>query len=110
MGMPLPRLQECPRIKNSESRPRSAAARRSSRESSKKPAKHTERDSWNQVQVFSSARHGRYEEVETALQAGFPPNSADSFGNTLFHVACQNGKRRIAKLAVKYGGRMNAQN
>lgn len=34
----------------------------------------------------------------------------DSFGNTLFHVACQNGNKRIAKAAIKYGGHMDAQN
>lgn len=61
-------------------------------------------------QVFSAARHGRHKEVEAALVAGFDPASADSFGNTLFHVACQNGNKRIAKLAIKYGGNMDAQN
>jgi len=61
-------------------------------------------------QVFSSARHGKHKEVEAALIAGFDPASMDSFGNTLFHVACQNGNKRIAKLAIKYGGDMDAQN
>lgn len=61
-------------------------------------------------QVFSSARHARHKEVEAALAAGFDPSYADSFGNTLFHVACQNGIKRIAKLAIKYGGDMDGQN
>jgi len=61
-------------------------------------------------QVFSWARHGRYKEVEASLIAGFDPDSEDSFGNTLFHVACQNGNKRIAKSAIKYGGNMDAQN
>lgn len=61
-------------------------------------------------QVFSSARHGRHKEVEASLAAGFDPAYADSFGNTLFHIACQNGVKRIAKLAIKYGGDMDAQN
>jgi len=61
-------------------------------------------------QVFSAARHGRHKDVEASLQAGFDPCEADSFGNTLFHVACQNGNKRIAKLAIKYGGNMGAQN
>lgn len=60
--------------------------------------------------VFSAARHGRYAEVEDALLAGFVPNFQDMHGNTVFHIACQNGKRRIAKLAVKFGCDMNAQN
>lgn len=61
-------------------------------------------------QVFSSARHGRHKEVEASLAAGFDPYYADQFGNTLFHVACQNGNKRIAKLAIKYGGDMDARN
>lgn len=61
-------------------------------------------------QVFSAARHGRYKEVEASLDAGFDFNYADSFGNTLFHVACQNGNKRISKMAIKYGGDMDAQN
>lgn len=44
------------------------------------------------------------------MVAGFAPEYADTFGNTLFHVACQNGNKRIAKLAIKYGGDMDAQN
>ncbi|OLP86539.1 Glutamine--fructose-6-phosphate aminotransferase [isomerizing] [Symbiodinium microadriaticum] len=61
-------------------------------------------------QVYSAARHGRHKEVEAALLAGFNPDYADSFGNRLFHVACQNGNKRICKLAIKYGGDMDAQN
>jgi len=61
-------------------------------------------------QVFSTARHGRHKEVEASLAAGFDPNWEDQFGNSLFHVACQNGIKRIAKLAIKYGGDMDAQN
>lgn len=61
-------------------------------------------------QVYSAARHGRHKEVEAALEAGFNPDYTDSFGNSLFHVACQNGNKRIAKLAIKYGGDMDGQN
>lgn len=61
-------------------------------------------------QVFSAARHGKHKEVEASLASGFDPCHADSFGNTLFHVACQNGNKRIAKLAIKYGGDMDCQN
>jgi ankyrin repeat protein len=62
------------------------------------------------TRVFSSARHARHKDVEASLAAGFDPYYVDSFGNTLFHVACQNGNKRIAKLAIKYGGDMDAQN
>eukprot|EP00928_Gymnodinium_smaydae_P056672 TRINITY_DN40004_c0_g1_i1.p1 TRINITY_DN40004_c0_g1~~TRINITY_DN40004_c0_g1_i1.p1 ORF type:complete len:323 (-),score=63.59 TRINITY_DN40004_c0_g1_i1:179-1147(-) len=60
--------------------------------------------------VFSAARHSRHKDVEAALVAGFNPIEVDTFGNTLFHVACQNGNKRIAKLAIKYGGDMDMQN
>lgn len=60
--------------------------------------------------VYSAARHGRHKDVEAALKCGFDPDWTDTFGNTLFHVACQNGNKRIAKLAIKYGGDMDAQN
>eukprot|EP00434_Breviolum_minutum_P008931 symbB.v1.2.007869.t1/scaffold448.1/size203282/21 len=53
---------------------------------------------------------GMHKEVEAALEAGFNPDYSDSFGNSLFHIACQNGNKRIAKLAIKYGGDMDAQN
>eukprot|EP00930_Biecheleria_cincta_P057023 TRINITY_DN43029_c0_g1_i1.p1 TRINITY_DN43029_c0_g1~~TRINITY_DN43029_c0_g1_i1.p1 ORF type:complete len:254 (+),score=26.39 TRINITY_DN43029_c0_g1_i1:75-836(+) len=60
--------------------------------------------------ICSAARHGRHREVEAALAAGFAPDYADAFGNTLFHMACQNGNKRIAKLVIKSGGNMDAQN
>eukprot|EP00397_Hematodinium_sp_SG-2012_P034576 GEMP01037095.1.p1 GENE.GEMP01037095.1~~GEMP01037095.1.p1 ORF type:complete len:175 (+),score=39.36 GEMP01037095.1:22-546(+) len=60
--------------------------------------------------VFSMARHGHHKEVEKWLQAGFDPQGIDQFGNSLFHVACQNGNKRIAKLAAKFGADMDAQN
>lgn len=60
--------------------------------------------------ICSAARHGRHREVEAALAAGFPPDYVDAFGNTLFHIACQNGNKRIAKSIIKSGGNMDAQN
>jgi len=60
--------------------------------------------------IFSQTRHGHHKEVEKALIAGFNPQSEDAFGNSLFHVACQNGNKRIAKLAAKYGADMDAIN
>lgn len=60
--------------------------------------------------VYSSTRHGRHKEVEAALVAGFEPMYKDQFGNTIFHVACQNGHKRVAKLVIKYGGDMDDQN
>lgn len=60
--------------------------------------------------VLSAARHGRFAEIEAALSAGFYPGYTDTYGNTIFHIACQNGRKRIAKLALKYGCDVNAQN
>ena len=66
------------------------------------------------LKVFSAARHGKSAIVEDYLiddaSAFCPENSTDSHGNTLFHVACQNGNKKIAKLSIKYGGDMNRQN
>lgn len=42
--------------------------------------------------------------VEKCMQHGFDPRTQDAFGNTLFHVAAQNGNKKIAKLSIKYGG------
>jgi len=61
-------------------------------------------------QAYSAARHGRSAQVEAALLGGLTPNYTDSYGNTLFHVACQNGNKRVAKLVVKYGCDMDTQN
>lgn len=80
------------------------------RENASSPSGDPSEASLDPRQVFSSARHGRHKEVETSLAAGFDPNWTDSFGNTLFHVASQNGIKRICKLAIKYGGDMDSQN
>lgn len=61
-------------------------------------------------EVFSAARHGHYRKVERCIVDGFDPRAVDAYGNTLFHVACQNGSKRIGKLAIKYGGSLHAVN
>ena len=60
--------------------------------------------------VFSRARHGRIEEVRTALENGMPVNARDPHGNTLVMVACQNGQKRIVKLALRYNAELNLRN
>lgn len=60
--------------------------------------------------VFSLARHGRVGDVEDALLRGFPIDTTDEFGNTLLMVACQNGNKKIAKLALRYGCDINSVN
>lgn len=40
--------------------------------------------------VFSLARHNRYEELKQLISGGkFPIDSTDNMGNTLLLVACQ---------------------
>ncbi len=39
-----------------------------------------------------------------------PIDFKDATGNTLFHIACQNGNKRIAKLCLRRGAAINAQN
>ena len=69
-----------------------------------------ERISLDVKSVHSLARHNHGKAVERALQCGFPADATDGFGNTLFIVACQNGNKKIAKLAIKYGGDMDRGN
>lgn len=98
------------------SRPSSAAmasafsAFRSSRDVQQRYSQSPTTEEWYPPQVLSAARHGRSAQVEAALLSGFSPNYTDPYGNTLFHIACQNGNKRVAKLVVKYGCGMNAQN
>ena len=56
--------------------------------------------------VFSYARHGHSQIVQRCLKGGFNANAQDEFGNTLFHVAAQNGNKKIAKMAIRFGGRL----
>jgi alpha-tubulin suppressor-like RCC1 family protein len=60
--------------------------------------------------VFSRARHGRYADVLSALKNGLPVDSRDTHDNTLLLIACQNGKKRIVKLCLRYGADLNAKN
>ena len=64
----------------------------------------------NVKEVLSFARHGKRDEVEEAIQAGFPIDASDENGNTLLIVACQNGQKKIAKLASDSGADLNKQN
>ena len=61
-------------------------------------------------QIFSLARHNRLEEVEGLLDGGLPVDMLDPYGNTILHVACQNGLKKMAKVALRRGANINAQN
>jgi ankyrin repeat protein len=61
-------------------------------------------------EVFSYARHGRIEELETLLRQGLAVDVRDDNGNTILAIACQNGNKRVVKLALRYGADINAKN
>ena len=63
--------------------------------------------------AFSLARHNRYADLKDVLECDSPafhPDTSDSKGNSILLVACQNGLKRIAKLALKCGADINLQN
>ena len=60
--------------------------------------------------IFSLTRHNHYEQVEHLLDIGYSPNLRDANGNSILHIACQNGLKRIAKLALRRGAEINLQN
>ena len=43
-------------------------------------------------------------------KVGMPVNARDPHGNTLVMVACQNGQKRIVKLAMRYNAELNLRN
>ena len=60
---------------------------------------------------FSLARHNRYDVLKQLLATGeLEVESTDAKGNTILLVACQNGLRRIAKLALRHGASMDTKN
>ncbi len=64
----------------------------------------------NKKDIFSLARHARVSEVEELLIRGVPVTSRDDNGNNILSIGCQNGSKRIAKLALRFGADINEQN
>ncbi|KAJ0411187.1 hypothetical protein ATCC90586_008903 [Pythium insidiosum] len=60
--------------------------------------------------VFSAARHNRVDSVAYMLDQGVSVNARDAHGNTILSIACQNGLKRMAKLALRRGANINSQN
>ena len=60
--------------------------------------------------LHSYARHGRVEEVDNLLLRGVPIDIRDDNGNTILLISCQNGNKRLVKLALRYGADMNICN
>lgn len=63
-----------------------------------------------QYDIFSYARHNRFKELETLFIQGLNPDSKDEYGNTILTIAAQNDNKRIVKLALRYGSRINMPN
>ena len=64
-------------------------------------------------ELASWARHGKYREIEDAMNQpdwNLPIDYQDDTGSTLLHVAAQNGNKRIAKLCLRRGASINKQN
>lgn len=63
--------------------------------------------------ISSLARHNKVAEIEvlvSQLDWNLPIDYQDATGNTLLHVAAQNGNKRITKLCLRLGADINIQN
>ena len=60
--------------------------------------------------VFSRARHGHFDDVRKALDCGMDVNTRDKYGNTLLHIACQNGNKRLLKMLLRSHAAIDAAN
>eukprot|EP00984_Skeletonema_dohrnii_P001310 scaffold401_cov144-Skeletonema_dohrnii-CCMP3373.AAC.21 len=72
-------------------------------------SQHSNRQS-NTQDIFSLARHARVSDVEELLIRGIPITSRDDNGNGILSIGCQQGSKRIAKLALRFGADINEQN
>mmetsp|Transcript_11798 Transcript_11798/g.17799 ORF Transcript_11798/g.17799 Transcript_11798/m.17799 type:complete len:295 (-) Transcript_11798:1157-2041(-) len=61
-------------------------------------------------EIFSLARHNHCSEIENMLQRGLSPDIRDANGNTLLAIGCQNGNKRIVKMALRHGADIDACN
>ena len=63
--------------------------------------------------LCSLTRHAKFEQAEAMLNQpdwSVPIEYQDEQGNTLLHIAAQNGSKRLIKLALRRGAAMDAQN
>jgi hypothetical protein len=63
--------------------------------------------------LCSFVRHGKYRDLEDTINNpdwSLPIDYCDDSGNTLLMIACQNGNRRITKLCLRRGSKINKQN
>ncbi|TMW63539.1 hypothetical protein Poli38472_002480 [Pythium oligandrum] len=106
----LPEYDEKP-VKYAEAAPsRGYSARPSSAASEIRNVQYVEAPAVPENDVFSAARHNRIDSVTYMLDQGISVNSKDAHGNTILSIACQNGLKRMAKLALRRGANINSQN
>ena len=63
--------------------------------------------------VCSLCRHSKFAEVEAMVNQpdwNVPVDYQNEMGNTLLHIVCQNGNKRLAKLCLRRGCDINMQN
>lgn len=64
-------------------------------------------------ELCSHVRHGKYSEIKEKFESpdwSLPIDFVDESGNSLLHICCQNGNKRIAKLCLRKGSDINKQN
>lgn len=65
------------------------------------------------LKIGSLIRHGRYNEAEALMndpQWMLTIDYQDDDGNTLLHIAAQNGNKRVVKLCLRHGASLDIQN
>ena len=63
--------------------------------------------------LCSLARHSKFADAEALLSQpdwSVPIDYQDDTGNTLLHIACQNGSKRLVKLFLRRGASLGIQN
>ena len=55
-------------------------------------------------------KNGKLAELEEALDEDVDVNGTDDHGNTLLHLAVQQGNKRITKFLLRRGAKINVQN
>jgi hypothetical protein len=61
--------------------------------------------------VFSLARHNRYDQLEQMLNGGsIHVDIKDAHGNSMLAVACQNGNKKVAKVLIRKNADLNSKN
>jgi hypothetical protein len=85
------------------------------------------------LQIFSACRHNRrvtevrwrgrglmcltsmgigcrIDDVQAAIDGGLSVDTIDENGNTLLHIACQNGLKQLCRMLVRKDADLDAQN